>query len=148
MKFSWRSREPKPHDGPESRCVRGQNGLISYNSTLTKNSKSTPGVAFTIRRISFGRRMELSRKIRGISQKIEFLTAGDELKERIEANILAQEIDSTYLEWGLAELAGLTIDGEAATPALLMANGPDELTTEIVLAIKAECGLSEEERKN
>ena len=148
MRFSWRSREPAQDKKREKVTTRGRNGPIPYNSTVTKASESTPGVAFTIRRISFGRRMELSRKIREISRNIEFLNAGDNLQERIEANILAQEIDATYLDWGLAGIDGLAIDGEPATPALLLAKGPDALTSEIVLAIKAECGLSEEERKN
>ena len=148
MRFSWHSREPELDRAPRNRRVWDRNGRVPYSSTVTKTSESAPGVDFTIRRISFGRRMELSRKIREISQKIEFLTAGDQLQERIEANILAQEIDATYLDWGLAGIEGLTIDGEIATPALLMAKGPEELTSEIVLAIKAQCGLSEAERKN
>ena len=74
-----------------------------------------PGVKFAIHRISFGRRMELSRRVREISRKAEFLEAGTELHEKIEANILAQEIDAMYLQWGLVSIEGLIIDGEPAT---------------------------------
>ena len=33
-----------------------------------------------------------------------------------------------YLQWGLMTIEGLTIDGEAATPAQLLAKGPDDLS--------------------
>ena len=48
--------------------------------------------------------MELSRRVREISQKAEFLQASTELNEKIEANILAQEIDAMYLHWGLVKV--------------------------------------------
>lgn len=108
-----------------------------------------PSVRFSVRRISFGRRMELSRRVREISRKAEFLQAGAEFHEKIEANILAQEVDAMYLEWGLAGIEGLTIDGERTTTAAqLLEKGPEEFTREVVAAIKEQCGLSEAERKN
>jgi hypothetical protein len=61
---------------------------VSYESVLKIPSKALPGVAFVINRISFGRRMELSRLVREIGKKTEFLEAGSELQERIEAGIL------------------------------------------------------------
>ena len=148
MKFFWHSRDSdavKLRHGP---LRRAQPTRVPYASTLTKSAECAPGVVFTIRRLSFARRMDLSRKIREISRKIDFIAAGDELQERIEANLLAQEIDAIYLDWGLAGIEGLIIDGEAATPALLVEKGPDDLTSEIVRAIKGQCGLTEEERKN
>jgi hypothetical protein len=45
-------------------------------------------------------------------------------------------------------LIGLEVDGVAATPELLASAGPEDLFREVVSAIKAECGLSETERKN
>jgi hypothetical protein len=45
-------------------------------------------------------------------------------------------------------LTGLEIDGVQATPDLLATAGPEELFREAVAAVKAECGLSETERKN
>jgi len=53
-----------------------------------------------------------------------------------------------YLEWGLEEIEGLTIDGEQATPQALIEKGPMDLAREILGRIKRECGLSEGERKN
>ena len=121
---------------------------VSYESALAIESKVMPGVKFVINRISFGRRMELSRRVREITQKTEFLEAGSELDEKIEAGILAQEVDAMYLRWALVGVDGLEIDGEAATAEQLLDRGPEELAREIVVAIKEQCGLSEAERKN
>jgi len=122
--------------------------LVSYESALRIESKVMPGVGFVINRISFGRRMELSRRVREITQKKEFLEAGSELEEKIEAGILAQEVDAMYLRWALVGVDGLKIDGESATVEQLLDRGPEALTREIVVAIKDQCGLSEAERKN
>ena len=92
--------------------------------------------------------MELSRRVREISRKAEFLEAGTELHEKIEASILALEIDAMYLQWGLASIEGLIIDGEPATVTQLLEKGPEDLAREIVGAIREQCGLSEPERKN
>jgi hypothetical protein len=121
---------------------------VSYESVITIESTAMPGVVFVINRISFGRRMELSRLVREISKKAEFLEAGTELQERIEAGILTHEVDAMYLRWGLVSVEGLTIDGAPAAGEQLMDRGPEALTQEIVAAIKAQCGLSEAERKN
>jgi hypothetical protein len=125
-----------------------QTGGVCYESVVRANSKVLPGVSYTINRISFGRRMELTRRVREISQRVEFLEAGSDLKDKIEANILAQEIEAMYLRWALVAVDGLTIDSKPACIEQLLERGPDELTREIVGAIKAQCGLSETERKN
>src|SRR5579864_6803681 len=109
---------------------------VCYESVAHIESTTVPGVTFAILRMSFGRRMELSRRIREISGRAEFLAAGNQLQEKIEANILAQEIDAMYVNWGLVGMDGLTIDGEAATAAHLLEKGPEELMREIVNAIK------------
>jgi hypothetical protein len=124
------------------------NGAMHYDSVVSIDSKVAPGVRFAIQRISFGRRMELSRRVREISRKAEFLEAGTELHEKIEANILAQEIDALYLQWGLVRIDNLIIDGHAATTLQLLEKGPEDLAREVVGAIKAQFGLSEAERKN
>jgi len=121
---------------------------VSYESALTIESKVMPGVKFVINRISFGRRMELSRRVREITQKVEFLGAGSELDEKIEAGILVQEVDAMYLRWALVAVDGLAIDGNQATAEQLLDRGPEDLAREIVVAIKTQCGLSEGERKN
>lgn len=135
----------------EARGLRGQafeNETTIYDSILKIQSTAIPGVTFAINRVSFGRRMDLARRVREISQRVEFLEAGNQLQEKIEANLLRQEIEVTYLHWGLVRIDGLRIDGEPATGDLLLDRGPEELTQEIVAAIKAQCGLSDDERKN
>ena len=92
--------------------------------------------------------MELSRRVRELSRRVEFLEAGPEMHEKIEASILAQEIDAMYLHSGLVSVEGLIIDGEPATAVRLLEKGPEGLTREVVSAIKEQCGLSEPERKN
>lgn len=120
----------------------------SYESTVTRSSEIFKGVVFTISRISFGRRMDLARGVLELSKKAQYREAGGGVDDAIEANILACEIDRLYLRWGLAGIRGLTIDGTEATAELLAEKGPENLAREIVRAIKAECGLSEDERKN
>jgi hypothetical protein len=144
MRFLSRSGSKKEGPGPG-----GNSGTrVSYESALAMESKVMPGVRLVINRISFGRRMELSRRVREITQKTEFLEAGSELNDKIEAGILAQQVDAMYLRWALVAVEGLEIDGEPATAEQLLERGPEELTREIVTAIKEQCGLSEAERKN
>jgi hypothetical protein len=121
---------------------------MNYESCATVVSKVNPDVSFTIRRMSFERRVELVRRLRELVQKIEFLEAGNDPREGMEAALLATEVERTYLLWGLASVAGLEVDGLAATPETLAAAGPEALCREAVAAIRAECGLTEAERKN
>jgi hypothetical protein len=66
----------------------------------------------------------------------------------MEATLLKGEIERVYLEWGLDQIEGLEIDGEAATIESLVERGPLDLAEEILGRIKAECGLNQAERKN
>ena len=124
----------------------------SYDSAVWFDAASVAGVRFAVARISLGRRIELARKMREIGRKAEFLEAGgaaqDDARERLEAAVIAGEIDSAYLEWGLVAVEGLTIDGAEATPALVIERGPMELAAEALARVQAEWGLSETERKN
>jgi hypothetical protein len=106
------------------------------------------GVRYEIVRVSFGRRIELARRIREIGRKMEYLESGTDAREKLEATVLAAEIDRAYLEWGLVSVEGLHIDGVSATAESLVASGPVELAVEILGRIKAECGMTEDERKN
>jgi hypothetical protein len=131
-----------------SRSAKKPANLQDYESAKVVASKVLPGVQFAIQRMSFGRRVDLCHLIRQIAPKLEFLEAGSEFGERVEANLLGQEIENLYLRWGLAGVEGMLIDGQPVTADLLIAKGPEALSKEIVAAIQAECGLSEEERKN
>ena len=120
---------------------------MNYESTVERESQTAPGVTFVLAKMSFGRRVELTRKLREIAQRVEFLEAGD-AKEKIDAALLTSEIDKLYVLWGLREVRGLELDGSPATPESLVAAGPEDLFREALAAVKSECGLTEAERKN
>lgn len=121
---------------------------MNYESLSTVESLLMPGVQFLVSKMSFGRRVELTKRIRELAQKAEFMDAGNEPGEKLEGALLAFEIDRVYLMWGVQEIRGLNLDGSTATAELLAAIGPEELFREAVAAVKAECGLTEAERKN
>ncbi|MGB9606373.1 MAG: hypothetical protein ACPL88_10915 [Bryobacteraceae bacterium] len=121
---------------------------MEYQSHKIIESRSFPGVRLKIRRISFGRRIELMRRVSELAAKAEFLEAGGDPREKLGAKLLASEIDRIYLEWGLADVEGLAIDGEPATPEKLVASGPEAICGEALQAIKGELGLDEQEEKN
>jgi len=121
---------------------------MHYESVLKQRSESFPEISYTVRKISFGGRLELAKDIRELSRRMEFAAAGKEASDEMDASILAAEIERLYLRWGLVSLEGLAVDGGPASPDLLVERGPESLTREIIRAIQAECGLSEEERKN
>jgi hypothetical protein len=121
---------------------------MDYQSVKVIESRVFPGVRLKIRRVSFGRRIELLKQVSELAAKVEYLRAGEDEREKLEAGLLAGQVDRIYLLWGLAEVEGLNIDGEPATPETLVDRGPEELCGEALRAIKAEFGLSEEEEKN
>ena len=120
---------------------------MTYESILERESLTSPGVTFVLAKMSFGRRVELTRRLREIAQRVEFLEAGD-VREKIDAALLTSEIDRLYVLWGLKEVRGLELDGGPGTPESLAAIGPEDLFREALAAVKAECGLTETERKN
>jgi hypothetical protein len=121
---------------------------MDYQSSQTVESQSCPGVRFTIARMSFARRLQLTRAAREIGARIEYDRAGDSTVERLAAAVAACEVERLYLRWGLQSIEGLTIDGQSASVDGLLEAGPEDLVREILDAIKRECGLSAEERKN
>lgn len=121
---------------------------MEYASYEVVESQLTPGVCYTVAKISFGRRVELTRRIRELASRKEFLDAGDTANEKMEAALLSSEIDRIYLLWGLKDVTGLDVDGSPATPESLVSSGPEELFREALALIKQRCGLSDAERKN
>lgn len=119
-----------------------------YDSAIWFESKARAGVRFGIARVSFGRRIELARRIRDVGRKVEFLESSGEARDKMDAAVLAAEVDRVYLDWGLIGVEGLEIDGAAATPASAIEAGPVDLAAEILARIKNECGLTDDERKN
>lgn len=120
----------------------------NYQSFRRVESRTMPGVWLTIRRMSFERRIELARRIRELAKQKEYLEAGKEPEEKITAALLSANAERVYFEWGVAKVEGLLVDGVPATPASVLEAGPEELVREALALVKAECGLTEEERKN
>jgi hypothetical protein len=121
---------------------------MEYTSFETIDSTVSQGVSYTVVKMSFGRRVELMRRIRELAGRKEFADAGNTPDEKMEAALLASEIDRIYLLWGLKEVTGLELDGLPTTPESLAASGPEELFREALAAVKQQCGLAEAERKN
>jgi hypothetical protein len=121
---------------------------MDYASVTTMDSLAAPGVRLVLRKMSFARRVELMRKIRELARRVEFLAAGRDVGEEMDAALVRAEIERLYLTWGVKKIEGLAIDGGPATPEGLAEAGPEALFREAVEAVKKECGLSGEERKN
>jgi hypothetical protein len=121
---------------------------MRFESTLEYESAQLSGVRYRIRRISYGQRLELARRLHELVQRREFHRASEGASEQVADAWLGLEMDKLYLEWGLEAIEGLEIDGGAAGAGELFQRGPDALTREIIDRIRAEAGLSEDERKN
>jgi hypothetical protein len=128
--------------------VEGLSVNALHESFAWFDAATHAGVRYRIARMSLARRIGLARKIREAGRRLEFLEAGGDVKEKLDAAVLQGEVDRAYLEWGLEAIEGLEIDGEAATPESLIEKGPMRLAAEILGRIRSECGLSESERKN
>ncbi len=124
------------------------NTVESWNSRKVVPSKARPGVEFVIALMTFGRRIELMRRVRDLAARLEYFEAGRDAKNGMEASLLGAEIDRLYIRWGVEEIRGLTLDGVPASVESLLEAGPEELLLEALAAVKSECGLDENERKN
>ncbi len=121
---------------------------MTYESTQRVESKIAKGVAYSVCKMSFARRMELMRQVRELARRAEFLSAGESAGEKMDAALLEAEIERLYLRWGLREVTGLEVDGALASPDSLADAGPEKLFHEALAAVRAAAGLSDAERKN
>lgn len=119
-----------------------------YESVVAVESQLAPGVTFSVAKMSYGRRVELMRRVRELARQKEFLEAGHEPEDKMDAALLEAEIGRLYVTWGLRAVTGLILDGIDATPELLAEMGPEELFREALAAVRAQAGLTEAERKN
>jgi hypothetical protein len=119
-----------------------------YQSVVEVESRVAAGVKFTVAKMSFGRRTELLRQVRELARRLEFLEAGLQPGQKMDAALLRVEIDRLYLNWGLRAVSGLELDGAKATPESLAEVGPEELFREAVAVVRAQTGLNAAERKN
>ena len=139
MKFPWHSAKRQVAEG-----IAGS----SYASEVVVESRAVPGVTFTIAKMSFGRRVELMRRVRDLTRRTEFLTASEDSGDKMDAALLRAEIERVYVTWGVTAILGLVVDGRDAGVELLAESGPEELFREALAVVHKETGLSEEERKN
>jgi hypothetical protein len=138
----------RKHLGPFEPKQPVSTGLSArYESTFWKVSTSIPGVRYCVRRASLKQRIELVQRARELSLRTEFLNAGNS-SDQLEATLADLYVQRLYLEWGLVDIAGFTIDGQKPSVSTLIEDGPETLAKEIVEAIQTELGLSENERKN
>jgi hypothetical protein len=121
---------------------------MMWESRTVVASEERPGVEFVIARMTFGRRIALMRHVRDLAARLEYFEAGRDAKNDMEASLLGAEIDRLYIRWGLEEIRGLELDGAPATAESLIECGPEELFLEALTAVRVECGLFENERKN
>jgi hypothetical protein len=119
-----------------------------YESVAVVESQIASGVKFTLAKMSFGRRTDLMRQVRGLARKMEFLEAALEPAQKMDAALLRVEIDRLYVKWGLLGVSGLELDGLEATPESLAEAGPEELFREALALVRTQTGLSADERKN
>ena len=64
-----------------------------HESRIWLEAAAFPGVRYRIARVSVARRIELARRIREIGRKVEFLEASGDAREKLEAAVLAGEIE-------------------------------------------------------
>lgn len=118
-----------------------------YLGVVWHSSKAMPDIRFCIRRVSLANRIELTRRMRELTLRYEFLNAGD-TADQLEASLSELLVQKLLVEWALVEISGLTINGEPGTAAGLVESGPEILAEEIATAVREELELSDEERKN
>jgi hypothetical protein len=121
---------------------------MTYQSVERVESKIAGGVTYSVLKMSFARRMDLMRRVRELARRGDFLAAGQDAGERMDAALLEVEIERLYVVWGLREVSGLEVDGVNATPELLAEAGPEDLFREALAAVRSATGLSDAERKN
>ena len=98
--------------------------------------------------MSMGRRIDLTRKVKEMMSRLEFSKAGAGVQDKVDAAILAGEMDRLYWDFGLEALEGIEINGEPMTMDTQFERGPEDLSQEILQRIKSSLQLSEGEQKN
>lgn len=127
------------HDEPDG---------VLYASEVEVESSVYSGVTFVIRRCSGARRLELMRRLAEHASEYEALRSTERADDRLKAEALRLRMDFEYLDWGLAQVRGLTVDGQCPDAMCLFERGPEGLLREVVSRIREECELNEAERKN
>ena len=121
---------------------------MNYESVVEVESAQRAGVRYRVARMSFGRRLELMKRVRELGRRVDFLESGASPGERMDAGLLRAEIDRMFLLWGLVGVSGLRVDGVEATPEVVAERGPEDVFREALAAVRAQAGLRDDERKN
>ena len=77
------------------------------------------------------------RRVRELARRMEFLEAGEDPGDKMDAALLQAEIDRLYVAWGVKAVSGLAVDGVEAGPELLADAGPEELFREALAAVRS-----------
>ena len=109
--------------------------------------KARPGVEYVVLRMTFGRRIELMRRVRDLAARLEYFEAGRDAKNGMEASLLGAEIDRLYIRWGVRRDSRARSRRSAGDVEALIESGPEDLFFEALTAVKAECGLDGERKK-
>lgn len=137
---------------------------MNLESKVSHESKSLPGVRFTVRRLNQIQRARRDGKIIDARVRISELT--DQLnslpkedsepglklqRARLDAQIgieIVTIIKPAYIRAGLLSVEGLTIDGQPVKPEDLIESGQDDFLDEVYEACVTASGLSAEQEKN
>jgi hypothetical protein len=111
-------------------------------------SKVVAGARCRLARMSFGRRLSLMHAVRDAMAYREFKAAGDSVEDRLDASILALQLDRVYWHWGVLSVEGPPEANWPTDPARMWELAPEAFTREMLDIIKQTVGLSESDRKN
>ncbi|BDC52081.1 hypothetical protein F183_A43960 [Bryobacterales bacterium F-183] len=120
----------------------------SWRSAEEYRSTAYPTVKYRISKMSMGRRLELTRRLRDLMKRLEFANAGTSNEDKMDAAILAGEIDRLYWEFAVESIEGIQMNGDEIGPTTQFELGPEDLSREILMRIKQQTQLTETERKN
>lgn len=140
---------------------------MNFTTSTRKESKTYPGVFYTLNKMSEAKRANLrlriaepTMKIRNLIRELkkledlpeemrteDVLDRMTDLLEKMDL-VSAQDVDPQWLLWGLKKIEGLDIDDVPATPESLLEAGPPLLFDEIVEEIKKVAQLNGEDEKN
>jgi len=96
---------------------------VDFESERWMESQTFRGVRFAVTRTSLAQRIELTRRVRELVLANDFLASGSEA-EKLEGALADLLVRRLYIEWGLAQIEGLAINGVAASVESLIASGP------------------------
>lgn len=137
---------------------------MNFASKTQHNSEATPGVSYTLKKLSHGRRVRIDlalcdhrARVRELAKEFAAIPEADTSEDarlaRLKLDqktrlVIEEHFKPAYLREALASIEGLEIDGEPATLETLFSDGPAELVEEIYQAIQRGINLSVDDAKN